>query len=497
MKAVAIPAQFQFKNLLSEAQQAAPEAFDERGRIMAMTAGDPLLPASWGATISPIDGSQLTEFPVLEAPQARYAVESASREFASWAGKTLDERKAVVQQCADELRTHRELIARFLMWEIGKTEKAAFSDVDRCVEGAEWYIGEIERMMHGRRPMGLISNVASWNYPFSVLALNILVQCLAGNAVVAKIPSRGGGVALSVALAFFRRHGLPATLIGGRGRDLTEPLVGHDAVAGVAFVGGRANGAQVGERLRNSGKRFALEMEGVNAYAVTGFSDWEGLAKQIKAGFDYGKQRCTAYTRWVVDRALVPQFLDTYRGQAETLRVGNPMVDDRLDFGPVIAAEKAEELRELVNDAKGKGAETLFEGKFVEEAFLPGQDRSAYFAPVLLTGVPHENELYQREPFAPVDLLIPVDSEDELVAEANVSSGALVASVACDDAGRAERIADRLQAFKTGINKLRSRGDKEEAFGGYGGSWKGAYVGGTLLVKAFTDGVEPLQGNWD
>jgi acyl-CoA reductase-like NAD-dependent aldehyde dehydrogenase len=82
------------------------------------------------------------------------------------------------------------------------------------------------------------------------------------------------------------------------------------------------------------------------------------------------------------------------------------------------------------------------------------------------------------------------------VREANVSRGALVASVATDDPAEGERIGARLQAFKVGVNRLRSRGDKEEAFGGTGGSWEGAFVGGTNLVRAFTDGPEQPRGSW-
>lgn len=43
-----------------------------------------------------------------------------------------------------------------------------------------------------------------------------------------------------------------------------------------------------------------------------------------------------------------------------------------------------------------------------------------------------------------------------------------------------------------------SRGDREELFGGFGGSWRGAFVGGELLVHAVTDGPpgERLPGNF-
>ena len=70
----------------------------------------------------------------------------------------------------------------------------------------------------------------------------------------------------------------------------------------------------------------------------------------------------------------------------------------------------------------------------------------------------------------------------------NASNGALVASLACDDEELAAKLAVDVQAFKVGINRPRSRGDREEPFGGRGASWKGAFVGGDLLVQAVTVG---------
>ncbi|MDX6219502.1 MAG: hypothetical protein QOJ48_1183, partial [Frankiales bacterium] len=102
------------------------------------------------------------------------------------------------------------------------------------------------------------------------------------------------------------------------------------------------------------------------------------------------------------------------------------------------------------------------------------------------------------EPFGPLDSVIIVDTENELLAAMNASNGALVGSVATDDADFGARIAEQLQAFKVGINKPRSRGDREEVFGGKGASWKGAFVGGDLLVQAVTEGPEneQLYGNF-
>ncbi len=50
------------------------------------------------------------------------------------------------------------------------------------------------------------------------------------------------------------------------------------------------------------------------------------------------------------------------------------------------------------------------------------------------------------------------------------------------------------------MNRPRSHGDREEVFGGVGETWKGAFVGGDLLVHAVTLGpegaAERLFGNF-
>jgi acyl-CoA reductase-like NAD-dependent aldehyde dehydrogenase len=248
-----------------------------------------------------------------------------------------------------------------------------------------------------------------------------------------------------------------------------------------------------------------LEMEGINAYGIWEFSDWPALAQQIKKGFEYGKQRCTAYPRYVIQRALFPRFVEMYLPVLASLRVGHPLlvsgdelVPPALDFGPLINSKKVDELRAMYGEAIAKGAVSLYEGQLDESLFLPGQDTSAYSAPAALMNVPRNCALYHNEPFGPLDTLVVVDSIEELIAEMNVSGGSLVASIACDDTALAPRIAGELRAFKVGLNATRSRGDCAEPFGGAGASWKGCFVGGAYLVQAATQGPagERLYGNF-
>ncbi len=151
---------------------------------------------------SPVDGSVITHLPMIDLVLARRAVEGAARQAQDWNKVDLDERKRRITECLEALRTNRKLIAGLLVWEIGKPVHLAEVDVDRCISGVEWYLEHIEIFMVGREPLGLVSNIASWNYPFSVLMHSLLVHMLAGNAVIAKTPTDDGLMALTVRMRF-------------------------------------------------------------------------------------------------------------------------------------------------------------------------------------------------------------------------------------------------------------------------------------------------------
>ena len=128
--------------------------------------------------------------------------------------------------------------------------------------------------------------------------------------------------------------------------------------------------------------------------------------------------------------------------------------------------------------------------------FIDGQDTSAYVAPACVLNPPSNWSLHHSEPFGPLDSIVLVDTESELLAAMNVSNGALVASIATDDSSLAQRLRPDVQSFKFGVNAPRSRGDRAEVFGGRGASWRGAFVGGDLLIDSVTDGDRPLFGNF-
>jgi acyl-CoA reductase-like NAD-dependent aldehyde dehydrogenase len=473
----------------------APEAFqDDRVRN--------LWAASWQAdgraltATSPVDGGPVAGPPMLDSRTAEQAVRAALDQHRAWRNTPLRERKARVTAALDALQEHRELLALLLVWEIGKPWRLARADVDRAIDGVRWYVENIDRMLPGRAPLaGPVSNIASWNYPMSVLVHAMLVQTLAGNAVIAKTPTDGGVACLTLACALAAREGLPVTLVSGSGRELSGALVGSPEVGCVSFVGGRDTGAGIATAVADLGKRHILEQEGLNTWGIWNFTDWPALAAVVPKLFDYGKQRCTAYPRFVVQRSVFADFLDAYLPAVRSVRVGHPLAVEHpedplpeLDFGPLINAAKARDLTEQVAQAVDRGAIPLHQGSLDETLFLPGQDTRAYVAPVTLLNPPPSSPLHHAEPFGPVDSIVLVDTEAELLAAMNASNGALVATLSTDDPATYERLAPQVRAFKVGHGKPRSRGDRDELFGGFGHSWRGAFVGGELLVQAVTTG---------
>jgi acyl-CoA reductase-like NAD-dependent aldehyde dehydrogenase len=494
-----------FDDLHRRCVEVASEAFDD-DRVRNRWGGQWRRAGVAATSSSPVDGSATLAPPMVDAEEARDAVAATVDEHVKWADVALDERVARVHTCIEALERHRELLSLLLVREIGKPWPQATTEIDRTASTVRWYADNIAEMLFGRTPLpGPVSNIASWNYPINVLLAAMLVEAMAGNAAIAKVPSQGGVCATTLGVALACEAGLPFTLISGSGPALSPVLVQTPEIGCVSFVGGRSVGGRIAGDLVRTETRHMLEQEGLNAWGVWEFSDWDRLAIEIRKGFQFAKQRCTAYPRYVVQRKLFADFLAMYLSVLESIRFGNPLAvsspdDDlpALDYGPLISAAKVGELRDQIDEAVARGGIPLSTRNLDGGWFIEGQDTSTYVPPVALLEPPRSSSLYHAEPFGPVDTIVCVDSEAELLAEMNSSNGALVASLAIDDVEHGQTLAEQLRAFKVGINASRSRGDRDEAFGGWGSSWKGAFVGGRYLVQAVTQGPpeERLYGNF-
>ena len=217
----------------------APEAFGADA-LLNLIGGDWVSTGESDAHSSPNDGTVMFGPPRIDHQTAVDAVALAAQLHTAWARIPLSERIGRVTEAVDLLQSQRDLLALLLVWEIGKPWLIALADVDRCIDGVRWYLDQIPRQLkvgtsEERTPLsGPVSNIASWNYPMSVQVHAELVQCLAGNAVVAKTPSQGGFHTLTLAHAIMKRAGLPVTLLSGIGSSLGDVLIRSEEIGALA-----------------------------------------------------------------------------------------------------------------------------------------------------------------------------------------------------------------------------------------------------------------------
>ena len=130
-------------------------------------------------------------------------------------------------------------------------------------------------------------------------------------------------------------------------------------------------------------------------------------------------------------------------------------------MGPMINEEQADHVRRQVADALASGARVLAGGDMGEGTFVH---------PTVLAGLDHSMDIMRTETFGPIACVVRVDDAEQAIQLANDSNYALGAVVFGRDEERASRVAHRLHAGMTGINR---------GVGGASGSpWVGARESG-------------------
>jgi aldehyde dehydrogenase (NAD+) len=100
----------------------------------------------------------------------------------------------------------------------------------------------------------------------------------------------------------------------------------------------------------------------------------------------------------------------------------------------------------------------------------------SYTRPALLTGVTNDMRVAREEIFGPVLVIIPFDTEEEVVALANDSEYGLAAGLWTRDLSRAHRVAAQLEAGQVYVNEYWA-GGVETPFGGVKNSGYGREKG--------------------
>ncbi|WKN60700.1 aldehyde dehydrogenase family protein [Rhodococcus opacus] len=322
-----------------------------------------------------------------------------------------------------------------------------------------------------REPYGVVGVQVPWNSP-SVLLAQIASMCLAaGNTVVIK-PSEMAPCSLLALAELFADAGFPngvVNVVSGDGASVGAALCDHPDVARLAFTGGPQAGRIVAGKGAERLVPSTLELGGKSANLVFPDADLERAVEAIAAGIlSSSGQSCVAGSRAVVHIDVFDEVRERVEAAVGGARVGDPR-DPTTDVGPLISAAQCEYVAGLVESARVAG------GRVVEAAGVRELGGN-FYPPTVVSGVPADADIAQKEVFGPVLVCLPATSEAEAVRIANDTRYGLAAGVWTRDLSRAFRVSQRLHAGSVWVNQYR-RTDPAFPFGGYGESGYGRVSG--------------------
>ncbi len=467
----ALPEMFEGRHLINGAWQssASAETFERR---------------------SPSHGHVVSRSALGGEAETKAAIAAARNAFDSgvWSRASGKDRAAVLLKVADLIEQNVDRIALIETLESGKPISQSKGEVGGAAD--LWrYAASLARSTHGdshntlgadmmgvvlKEPIGVVSIITPWNFPFWILSQKLPFALAAGCTVVVK-PSEMTPSTTIMLGELLIEAGLPAgvcNMVLGYGVPVGGTLSAHEDVDMVSFTGSTAVGKTISKTASDTLKKVALELGGKNPQVIFPDANLNAAADAVVFGvyFNVG-QCCNSSSRIIVHEDIAEAFSTKVVELSRKVKFGDPL-DPSTQVGAIVTAEHNAKIDAYVKQAQDAGATIALGGDRLSVDGLGDQ----FYQPTVVTDVQPDMPIARDEVFGPVLSVLTFKTLDEAIALTNDSAYGLSAGVWSDDVHTCLEFARRAEAGTVWTNTWMD-GFPEVAFGGVKQSGQGREIG--------------------
>ncbi len=440
--------------------------------------------------VSPSHGSVVSVCAKAGEHETQLAIAAARRAFDSggWSHSSAKERATLLLKVAALIESNVENIAIQETLESGKPIAQSRAEVSGAAD--LWrYAASLARTTYGdshntlgddmlgmvlKQPIGVVSIITPWNFPFWILSQKLPFALAAGCTVVVK-PSEITPSTTVMLAELLLEAGLPAgvcNIVLGYGQPVGSLMAMHKDVDMVTFTGSTAVGKHITQAASGTLKKVALELGGKNPQVIFPDANIESAADAVTFGvyFNVG-QCCNSSSRLIVHKDIADAFVDRVIQLSRQVRFGDPL-DPSTQVGAIVTAEHNDKIHLYVTQAVAEGAQIALGGEPLHVEGLGNQ----FYQPTVITGVTPQMAITREEVFGPVLCVQTFSTLDEAIELTNDSDYGLSAGVWSENMHTCLEYARRAQAGTVWTNTWMD-GYPELAFGGMKQSGQGREIG--------------------
>lgn len=428
---------------------------------------------------SPAHGTLVSRHAKGGIPETEAAIAAARTAFddGRWSRLSGKDRAAVLTRVAELIGTHVEEMTLLECLETGKPIAQARGEVAGAAD--LWrYAAALARTLHGdshnslgpdmlamvlKEPIGVVSIITPWNFPFWILGQKLPFALAAGCCCVVK-PSEITPSTTVILGEILIEAGLPPGVVNivlGHGQPVGSLMASHPEVNMVSFTGSTLVGRSIQAAASATLKKVALELGGKNPQVIFPDADLASAADAVTFGLCFNAgECCNSGSRIIVHEDIAEAFTAKVTELSRRVAFGDPL-DEATQVGAIVSPAHLGKIDRYVQDAIKAGAELALGGAPLTIPGLSGD----FYGPTVLTGVTPDMAIAREEVFGPVLAVQTFRTLDEAIALANDGSYGLSAGVWSENIHTCLAFARRVEAGTIWTNTWMD-GFPEVTFGG-------------------------------